>query len=80
VSNLISAPITRPVIARARILDLGIKPEVAVAMVTWGLTLEPAHTALDLEKKGDRPSRQPAPVTSRARASFFIDHRGERMV
>jgi rsbT antagonist protein RsbS len=34
----------------AHTVIVGIKPEVAVAMVTWGLALEPAHTALDLEE------------------------------
>jgi hypothetical protein len=29
---------------------VGIRPAVAVAMVTWGLNLEPAGTALDLEE------------------------------
>jgi rsbT antagonist protein RsbS len=29
---------------------VGIAPSVALAMVTWGLSLEPAHTALDLEE------------------------------
>jgi rsbT antagonist protein RsbS len=34
----------------AQTVIVGIKPAVAVAMVTWGLVLEPAHTALDLEE------------------------------
>jgi rsbT antagonist protein RsbS len=34
----------------ARTVVVGIRPAVAVAMVTWGLTLEPVHTALDLEE------------------------------
>jgi rsbT antagonist protein RsbS len=34
----------------ARTVVVGIKPAVAMAMVTWGLTLEPAHTTLDLEE------------------------------
>jgi rsbT antagonist protein RsbS len=34
----------------ARTVVVGIRPAVAVAMVTCGLNLEPAHTALDLEE------------------------------
>src|SRR3954471_4698808 len=34
----------------ARTVVVGIRPSVALAMVTWGLTLEPVHTALDLEE------------------------------
>ena len=34
----------------ARTVVVGIRPAVAFAMVTWGLTLEPVHTALDLEE------------------------------
>lgn len=34
----------------AHTVVVGIKPSVAVAMATWGLVLEPAHTALDLEE------------------------------
>jgi rsbT antagonist protein RsbS len=34
----------------ARTVVVGIRPAVALAMVTWGLTLEPVHTALDLEE------------------------------
>jgi rsbT antagonist protein RsbS len=34
----------------ARTVVVGIRPAVAVAMVAWGLTLEPVHTALDLEE------------------------------
>ena len=34
----------------AQTVVVGIRPAVALAMVTWGLTLEPVHTALDLEE------------------------------
>jgi rsbT antagonist protein RsbS len=34
----------------ARTVVVGIRPAVALAMVTWGLTLEPVRTALDLEE------------------------------
>ena len=34
----------------ARTVVVGIRPAVALAMVMWGLTLEPVHTALDLEE------------------------------
>ena len=34
----------------ARTVVVGIRPAVALAMVTWGLTLEPVHTALDREE------------------------------
>jgi len=34
----------------ARTVVVGIQPAVALAMVTWGLTLDPVHTALDLEE------------------------------
>ena len=34
----------------AQTVIVGIKPAVAIAMVNWGLSLEPAHTALDLEE------------------------------
>ena len=34
----------------ARTVVVGIRPAVALATVTWGLTLEPVHTALDLEE------------------------------
>ena len=34
----------------AHTVIVGITPSVALAMVTWGLGLEPAHTALDLEE------------------------------
>ena len=33
----------------AQTVVVGIRPAVALAMVTWGLDLEPARTALDLE-------------------------------
>ncbi|MDT0353316.1 STAS domain-containing protein [Pseudonocardia charpentierae] len=34
----------------AQTVVVGIQPSVAIAMATWGLALEPAHTALDLEE------------------------------
>lgn len=34
----------------ARTVVVGIRPAVALSMATWGLTLDPVHTALDLEE------------------------------